>query len=120
MRAWDGVQRECLRECARAKRRRVKALAGVPHGVSLAALACCIVLAACGWNDYQSQSWTTPAAQADPPSANERVVVLSESGDDDQFGTDCARTAVADRIAMPARQFQEAFSPWFEPQNLPK
>ena len=98
----------------------VKALAGVPHGVSLAALASCIVLAACSSKLHQSQSWTTTAAQADPPSANERVVVLSESGYGDQFGTDCARTAVADRTAMPAEQFQEAFFPWFEPQNLPK
>jgi hypothetical protein len=104
-------------------RRRVKALAGVPHGVSLAALASCIVLAACipgVAKLHQSQDWAMTAAQADPPSANERVVVLSESGDDDQFGTDCARTAVADRTAMPAGQFRKALSPWFEPKNLPK
>jgi hypothetical protein len=69
---------------------------------------------------HKSQDWTATAAQADPPSANERVVVLSENGDDDQFGTDCARTAVADRTAMPAGQFRKALYPWFEPKNLPK
>ena len=87
--------------------------------VSLAALASYVVLAACSSKLHQSQSWTTTAAPADLPSASERVVVLSESGDDDQFGTDCARTAVADRTAMPAGQFRKALSPWFEPENLP-
>src|SRR5215469_13377716 len=87
--------------------------------VSLAALASYIVLAACSSKLHQSQSWTTTAAPADPPSANERVVVLSESGDDDQLGADCARAAVADRTAMPAGQFRKALSPWFEPKNLP-
>jgi hypothetical protein len=90
------------------------------QGVSVAALASCILLGACSSKLQQSQSWTTTAAPADPPSANERVVVLSESGDDDQFGTDCARTAIADRTAMPAGQFRKALSPWFEPENLPK
>jgi hypothetical protein len=78
------------------------------------------VLAGCSAKLNQWQNWTTTAAQADPPSANERVVVLSESGDDDQLGTDCARTAVADRTAMPAGQFRKALSPWFQPGNLPK
>jgi hypothetical protein len=56
-----------------------------------AVLAAYLVLVACNSELDRSSDWTATMARADPPSANERVVILPESGDDDQFGIDCAR-----------------------------
>jgi hypothetical protein len=76
-------------------------------------------LAACGGWLNAKNSISTPMTAADPPRADEGVVVLPENGDDQQVGMDCVRKAVARRGSIPAGKFRAALFPRFEPGNLP-
>lgn len=85
-----------------------------------AVFAVLLMLGACSGRLSDQNSVSTPPTAADPPRADERVVVLVETGDDEQVGMDCVRRAVAHRGAIPAAEFRAALYPRFEPGNLPK
>ena len=92
----------------------------LPRRGALLVLLAAIGLAACNTSKLSQNSGPTPTTEADPPRADERVVVLPETGDDEQVGMDCVRKAVAHRSSIPAGEFRAALYPRFEPDSLPK